>query len=206
MTARRYWLAQERLSTGRLHWWPTSPPPGVFTSGIVSTRDGHRVALFFTGHRHAGENLAEVLAHRAAELSARIQMCDALSRNVPKLPRALATIVANCLAHASTRSSRSRVNEAQRCVGPASRRSWPADGAHNARVGPASRRSRPHARRRGAGASDLLTMKDRHIMSSFHGVWAAPEPDACFPFWTMRHRRSCSTICRGPNCRSRLKP
>jgi hypothetical protein len=73
---------------------------GVFTSGIVSTRDGHRVALFFTGHRHAGENLAEVLAHRAAELSAPIQMCDALSRNVPKLPGALATIVANCLAHA----------------------------------------------------------------------------------------------------------
>jgi len=73
---------------------------GVFTSGIVSTRDGHRVALFFTGHRHAGENLAEVLAQRAAELCAPIQMCDALSRNVPTLPRPLATIVANCLAHA----------------------------------------------------------------------------------------------------------
>ncbi len=78
----------------------TDARTGVFTSGIVSTRDGHRVALFFTGHRHAGENLAEVLAHRAAELRAPIQMCDALSRNVPKLPRALATIVANCLAHA----------------------------------------------------------------------------------------------------------
>jgi len=78
----------------------TDARTGVFTSGIVSTRDGHRVALFFTGARHAGENLAEVLAQRAAELRAPIQMCDALSRNVPKLPRGLATIVANCLAHA----------------------------------------------------------------------------------------------------------
>jgi len=31
---------------------------GVFTSGIVATtRAGHRIALFFTGRRHAGENL-----------------------------------------------------------------------------------------------------------------------------------------------------
>jgi len=48
---------------------------GVFTSGIVATRDGHRVALFFTGHRHAGENLAQVLAQRAADLGPPIQMC-----------------------------------------------------------------------------------------------------------------------------------
>ena len=31
---------------------------GVFTSGIVATQAGRRMALFFTGHRHAGENLA----------------------------------------------------------------------------------------------------------------------------------------------------
>ena len=70
---------------------------GVFTSGIVSTRDGHRIALFFTGRRHAGENLADVLAHRAAALGPPMQMCDALSRNVPK---PLAVIVGHCLAHA----------------------------------------------------------------------------------------------------------
>jgi transposase len=40
--------------------------------------------LFFSSHRHAGENLAEVLKRRAAELDAPIQMCDALSRNLPK--------------------------------------------------------------------------------------------------------------------------
>jgi transposase len=70
---------------------------GVFTSGIVSTRDGHRVALFVTGRRHAGENLARVLAARTADLGAPTQMCDALSRNLPK---PLAVIVGHCLAHA----------------------------------------------------------------------------------------------------------
>ena len=70
---------------------------GLYTSGIVATRDGHRIALFFSGRRHAGENLAQVLKLRAAELGQPIQMCDALSRN---LPGDLKTIVANCLAHA----------------------------------------------------------------------------------------------------------
>ncbi len=70
---------------------------GLFTSGVVALRDGHRVALFFSGRRHAGENLAEVLKHRAAELPPPIQMCDALSRN---LPGELQTILAHCLAHA----------------------------------------------------------------------------------------------------------
>jgi hypothetical protein len=52
--------------------------------------------LFFSGRQHAGENLADVLARRAADLPPPIQMCDALSRN---LPGELATILANCLAH-----------------------------------------------------------------------------------------------------------
>jgi hypothetical protein len=69
---------------------------GLFTSGVVALRDGHRVALFFSGRRHVGENLAQVLKHRAEELPPPIQMCDALSRN---LPGELQTIVANCLAH-----------------------------------------------------------------------------------------------------------
>jgi transposase len=37
---------------------------GLFTSGIVSTQAAQRIALYFTGRRHAGENLARVLAHR----------------------------------------------------------------------------------------------------------------------------------------------
>jgi len=71
---------------------------GIFTSGIVSTGDAApRIALFFTGRQHAGENLADVLAQRAAELDAPIQMCDALPQNTSG---ELDTIVANCLAHA----------------------------------------------------------------------------------------------------------
>ena len=73
---------------------------GLYTSGVVALRDGHRVALFFSGRRHAGENLAQVLAHRAAQLPPPIQMCDALSRN---LPGELRTILAHCLAHARRR-------------------------------------------------------------------------------------------------------
>lgn len=69
---------------------------GLFTSGVVATREGRRIALFFSGRRHAGENLAQVLTQRAEELKQPIQMCDALSRN---LPGELKTIVANCLAH-----------------------------------------------------------------------------------------------------------
>src|SRR5271154_394466 len=73
---------------------------GLYTSGVVALGDGHRVALFFSGRRHAGENLAEVLQHRAEELPPPIQMCDALSRN---LPGDLETILAHCLAHARRR-------------------------------------------------------------------------------------------------------
>ena len=69
---------------------------GTFTSGIVSTRDGRRIALFFSGRQHAGENLKDVLARRAADRAAPIQMCDALTRN---LPGKLQTMLANCLAH-----------------------------------------------------------------------------------------------------------
>ena len=69
---------------------------GLFTSGVVSTSEGRRIALFFSGRKHAGENLKDVLVQRAAHLAPPIQMCDALSRN---LPAELETIVANCLAH-----------------------------------------------------------------------------------------------------------
>jgi len=70
---------------------------GIFTSGIVSTTGDRRIAVFLTGQQHAGENLADVLAQRAAELAPPIQMSDALSRNAPG---DFETIVANCIAHA----------------------------------------------------------------------------------------------------------
>jgi hypothetical protein len=78
---------------------PSDERTGVFTSGIVATGQGRNIALYFTGRQHAGENIADVLQQRAAELPAAIQMCDALSRNVPKLSGGVEILLANCLAH-----------------------------------------------------------------------------------------------------------
>ena len=69
---------------------------GVFTSGLVWILQKLRIALYFTGCKHTGENLAEVLKLRSGDLPPIIQMCDALSRNVPKI---VETLVANCNAH-----------------------------------------------------------------------------------------------------------
>ena len=73
---------------------------GVFTTGIISIGEGYRIGLYFTGRKHAGENLSDILKQRAAGLAAPIQMCDALSRNLPKLPEKLEIIIGHCLAHA----------------------------------------------------------------------------------------------------------
>ena len=82
----------------RLTREPGDKRTGIFTSGIVSMVGAWTIALFFTGWKHAGENLAEVLKQRARELPAPIQMCDALSRNTPKL-EGVEILLANCLAH-----------------------------------------------------------------------------------------------------------
>ena len=81
----------------RLAREPGDQRTGTFTSGIVSI-GGWNIALFFTGWKHAGENLADVLKQRAAGLPAPIQMCDALSRNSPS-SAGVETLLANCLAH-----------------------------------------------------------------------------------------------------------
>jgi len=81
---------------------------GVFTSAVVSVvREAadpegapeRRMALYFSGREHAGENLARVLKQRAAGLDPPIQMGDALSRNVPKLSAGVELLLANCLTH-----------------------------------------------------------------------------------------------------------
>lgn len=70
---------------------------GVRTSGIVSRNGGHTIALYFSGHQHAGENLAEVLARRAEDLPTPIQMSDSLSHNTKGVE---GTLVSYCLVHA----------------------------------------------------------------------------------------------------------
>ena len=83
----------------RLAREPSDDRTGVFTSGIVSTQEGRRIALYFNGRQHAGENLRDVLEHRTADLARPLQMCDALSRNTPKLTDGAEILLANCLTH-----------------------------------------------------------------------------------------------------------
>jgi transposase len=69
---------------------------GIFTSSLVCQVDAHRIALFFTGREHAGENLDQLLKHRAQTLDKPLQMCDALARNLPKQN---STLECFCLLH-----------------------------------------------------------------------------------------------------------
>lgn len=70
---------------------------GLQTSGIISKIDKHKISLFFSGHRHAGENLESLLELRYLNLEMPIQMCDGKKDNIPKGHE---TILSNCLAHA----------------------------------------------------------------------------------------------------------
>lgn len=69
---------------------------GTFTTGILTGGTEPPIALFFTGHQHAGENLQDLLDQRDQDLPAPIQMCDALSRNEPD---GFDTLLSHCLAH-----------------------------------------------------------------------------------------------------------
>ena len=71
-------------------------PRAINTSGIVAVLGEHRVVLFFTGHAHAGQNLQDVLARRAHELPAPMQMCDALAAN---MAGDFVTVLCHCMAH-----------------------------------------------------------------------------------------------------------
>lgn len=67
------------------------------TSGIVVTADEQKIALYFSGRRHAGENLAELLKLRAEGLARPIQMSDALAANSSVKKE---VITSYCLVHA----------------------------------------------------------------------------------------------------------
>jgi len=78
--------------------WEEDPSrTGLFTTGILSQTDEQQIALYYTGRKHAGENMADLLAQRDVDRGPPIQMCDALSRNLPK---PFKTVLANCLSHA----------------------------------------------------------------------------------------------------------
>jgi transposase len=82
------------LQAGEL---PDPDRTGLFTTAIVSSTELGTVALFYSGRKHAGENLNKLLMARDPERDAPILMSDALSRNVPKDHL---VVEANCTAHA----------------------------------------------------------------------------------------------------------
>jgi transposase len=73
----------------------------INTSSIVAVLDeGKHVALYFTGHPHAGQNLSAVLAKREPGLAIPMQMSDALASN---FVGEFATIIGKCIAHGRRR-------------------------------------------------------------------------------------------------------
>jgi len=85
---------------------------GIFTTGILSMVNNQKIALFFTGRKHAGENLADLLQQRQSDRSPPIQMCDALSRNTSE---AFKSILANCLAHGRRKFVEVALNFPEQC-------------------------------------------------------------------------------------------
>ena len=75
---------------------PDKDRPGMHTSCIIAKAEGHTIALYYTGKRHAGENLEKILHYRDAVKPPIIQMCDALPVNIPQ---SFKTILCNCLGH-----------------------------------------------------------------------------------------------------------
>jgi len=85
---------------------------GIFTTGILSTTKNGQIALFHTGRKHAGENMKDLLDQRQMDRGPPVQMCDALSRNIPE---DLEIILANCLAHGRRRFVDVAVNFPDQC-------------------------------------------------------------------------------------------
>lgn len=74
---------------------PDRKRTGMFTTGIYSQLDDRMIALYYSGTRHAGENLGRILKHRSKDLKPIIQMCDALGVNLTEFLVKLAI----CMSH-----------------------------------------------------------------------------------------------------------
>ena len=51
------WLGQRGTSGEASTKKAAAERTGTITTGLVSTSDGHKIALFLSGHKHAAENL-----------------------------------------------------------------------------------------------------------------------------------------------------
>jgi transposase len=75
---------------------PDKKRKGMFTTCIFAQAGNYKICLYYSGVKHGGENLYALLEKRDKDLPPIIQMCDALSANVPA---ALKTILCHCITH-----------------------------------------------------------------------------------------------------------
>ena len=78
------------------HLHPSKERTGTFTTGFISRTKERDIALFYNGTKHTGENMEKLFQKRDANSGEVIQMCDALSRNMPV---SFKSILCNCLSH-----------------------------------------------------------------------------------------------------------
>ena len=75
---------------------PRTDRTGLFTSGFVAIVPEGPLALFVTGRRHMGENMAALLERRAKELPPPLLMSDGLNHNAPQ---GHPVVECSCLVH-----------------------------------------------------------------------------------------------------------
>ncbi|MGH7208155.1 MAG: IS66 family transposase [Nitrospiraceae bacterium] len=68
----------------------------IYTTAIVAVAETHQIALYFTGRKHAGENLSDVLELRDRTLAPPTHMSDGLDHNTPE---GVTTDQGKCLTH-----------------------------------------------------------------------------------------------------------
>lgn len=75
---------------------PDKKRTGMYTTCILATSDDYDICLYYSGVKHSGENMTDLLNKRDKTLPPVLQMCDALAANTPP---ELKTILSNCLSH-----------------------------------------------------------------------------------------------------------
>jgi transposase len=90
-------LIKEIAEEVKIQKGKTKTRTGIFTTGIISVVEEQQIALYFSGRKHAGENITDLLEKRQSGLGPPIQMSDAKSGNTPKN---IEVIECNCNTHA----------------------------------------------------------------------------------------------------------
>jgi hypothetical protein len=75
---------------------PDTKRRGCYTTAVLGSYQNHPISLFYSSPKHAGENMATILAKRSDQLTPIKTMSDALAAN---LTHQFKVIICHCLAH-----------------------------------------------------------------------------------------------------------